>query len=417
MPGQFQSVQGFNDVLYPDVTKFNRIENTVRELFALYNFKEIRTPIIEKTGLFVRSIGGSTDIVEKEMYTFQDKGEESLTLRPEGTASAVRAYLEHDIDKKDAVQKWFYIGPMFRHERPQKGRFRQFYQAGIEVFGIDDPVIDVEVIELAKDVIDALYIKGVVIRLNSIGCPACRPDYIRELKLFLYGVKDQLCDDCKRRIETNPLRVLDCKKNGCISTTKNAPKITEHLCADCASHFDSVKRGLDLLKIQYTIDTRLVRGLDYYTKTVFEFTVDTNNAQNAVIAGGRYDYLVELLGGGHVPAIGFAMGMERIADMLKLPDERNPDVFIAVLVPRARSKAFELMGMLRQNGIMCDTTYGEKTIKSMMRRAGKLKARVVMIIGEDELEHGYVTLKRMADAHQDKVQDSEVLNHILKNSI
>ena len=404
MNKRFQSIQGFNDILHPGIEKFQQIENISRQYFRLFNFKEIKTPIIEKTGLFVRSIGSSTDIVEKEMYTFEDKGGEKLTLRPEGTASAVRAYLEHSIDKQETIQRWFYIGPMFRHERPQKGRFRQFHQAGCEVFGIEDPFADIELLVLAGRIIDSLSIRGITVRLNSIGCPACRPEYTKALKAYLNGIKDRLCDDCKRRIETNPLRVLDCKKHGCIAATSDAPKTTDYLCSDCSAHFSTLRSGLDILKLQYTLDTRLVRGLDYYSRTVFEFTVnDTMGAQNAILAGGRYDYLVELLGGDHTPAIGFAMGMERMMEMVGAPSERGPDVFIIPLTEEAKYKAVEIAGQLRHTGKTCEIGYGEKTIKSMMRRADRLKAHAVAIIGKEELKDGYITLKNLSDGRQERV--------------
>lgn len=412
MNNRFQSIQGFNDILYPEVNKFQHIEAVSRYHFNLFNLKEIKTPILEQAGLFVRSIGNDTDIVEKEMYAFEDKGGEKLSLRPEGTASAVRAYLEHSINKQEAIQKWFYIGPMFRHERPQKGRFRQFHQAGIEILGIEDPFVDIEVIVLASRIISSLAIKGVTMRLNSIGCPVCRPLYMEELKSFLNSVKDKLCDDCRRRIDTNPLRVLDCKKQGCSSATADAPKTTDHLCADCSSHFHVITSGLDKLKLAYSLDTRLVRGLDYYSRTVFEFTVDTLGSQNAILAGGRYDYLVELLGGTHTPAIGFALGIERITELIDIPAEHGLDLFFIPLTEEARYRAIDLAGYLRQNDKTCEIGYGEKTIKSMMRRADKLHAALVVIIGKDELKDGSVTLKRLSDGVQEKVKDAELLEAV-----
>jgi histidyl-tRNA synthetase len=342
------------------------------------------------------------------MYTFQDTGGDSLSLRPEGTASVVRAYLEHSIDKQDPVQKWFYTGPMFRHERPQKGRFRQFYQAGCESLGIADPFIDIEIIKLADTIIEALSVKGVSTRINSIGCPECRPGYTQALKSFLHGIKDTLCDDCKSRIDKNPLRVLDCKKHGCIAATAEAPKTIDYLCADCSAHFNTVTSGLDALRLPYVKDSRLVRGLDYYSRTVFELTAEDAGAQNAVLAGGRYDYLVELFGGTHTPAIGFAMGVERIAGLMALQSVQGPDVFIIPLTEEAKQKALDIALRLRQGGNTCEIGYGGKTIKSMMRRADRLKSFAVAIIGKDELKDGYVTLKRLSDGHQEKVKDTDI---------
>ncbi len=412
MENRFQSIRGFNDIFYPESYKLQYIEDIAKKYFNLYNFKEIRTPLLEKTDLFVRSIGTGTDIVEKEMYTFQDTGGDSLSLRPEGTASAVRAYLEHSIDKQDPIQKWFYTGPMFRHERPQKGRFRQFYQAGCESLGIADPFIDIEIIKLADTIINALSLKHITARINSIGCPVCRPAYTQVLKSYLNSMKDTLCDDCKSRIDKNPLRVLDCKKHGCIAATSGAPKTIDYLCADCSAHFNTVTSGLDALRLPYHIDSRLVRGLDYYSRTVFEFTTEDAGAQNAVLAGGRYDYLVELFGGTHTPAIGFAMGVERIAGLMDTPSVQGPDVFIIPLTEESKQKAIEIALLLRRAEKTCEIGYGENSIRSMMRRADRIKSFAVVIIGKDELKEGYVTLKRLSDGHQEKVKDIDIADAV-----
>ncbi len=408
MDTRFQSIRGFNDIFYPESDRMLRIENTAARYFDLYNFRELRTPLLEKTDLFVRGIGTGTDIVEKEMYTFEDAGGESLSLRPEGTASAVRAYLEHSMDKHDPIQKWFYRGPMFRHERPQKGRYRQFYQAGCEAFGVADPYMDIEMIQLADAIIAALSLEHITVRINSIGCPACRPGYIQALRTYLKGVSDKLCDDCQRRIDTNPLRVLDCKKHECIAATADAPATTDHLCTDCAGHFTAVKTGLTGLHLSFTEDPRLVRGLDYYSRTVFEFTTEYAGAQNAVLAGGRYDYLVELFGGPHTPAIGFALGVDRIAGLTTTLQARGPDVFIIPLTEEAKQKALAVAQLLRQSGAVCEIGFGEKTLKSMMRRADKLQSFAVALIGSEEIREGLVTLKRLADGVQKKVSDSGI---------
>lgn len=412
MNNRLQSIRGFNDIFYPESYKFQFIEQTARKYFSFYNFKEIRTPLLERTELFVRGIGTGTDIVEKEMYTFEDAGGETVSLRPEGTASVVRAYLEHSIDKQDPIQKLFYIGPMFRHERPQKGRFRQFYQAGCEVFGIEDPFADVEIIQLANTIIAALSLPNITLRINSIGCPKCRPEYTKALKSYLLSVKDKLCNDCQNRTEKNPLRVLDCKKLGCISATTNAPKTLDYLCNDCSLHFKTVTSALNSLGLSYILDTRLVRGLDYYSRTVFEFTTDQAGAQNAILAGGRYDYLVELLGGSHTPAIGFAMGIERISSLIKDPSIHGLDVFIISLNEHTKLKAIEIGTMLRQLGITCEIDYSNKSIKGMMRRADKLNAYSVIIIGENELKEGYVTIKRLSDGFQQEVKEAHLVDEI-----
>ncbi len=409
MTKEFRSVQGFNDILSPEIAKFQHIESVARRCFGLFNFREVRTPVLEQAGLFERSIGTSTDIVEKEMYTFEDKGGERLSLRPEGTAPVARTYIEHNIDKQDALQRWFYIGPMFRHERPQRGRLRQFHQAGVEIFGTDDPFADVETILLADTIISSLAVRDVTARLNSIGCPVCRPAYLKELRSYLGSVRERLCEDCRKRADTNPMRVLDCKKEGCLEATASAPRTTDHLCNDCSGHLSGLRSGLDALKIPYTIDTRLVRGLDYYSRTVFEFApARDTRAQNAIVAGGRYDYLVELLGGPHTPAIGFAMGIERMAALIDTPVQRGPAVFFVPLSSESRVKAVRLAGVLRHTGRTCEIGYGEKTIKSMLRRADRLGADLVIIIGEEELRDGFVTLKRMSDGTQERVNDADL---------
>ncbi|MGB8931274.1 MAG: histidine--tRNA ligase, partial [Anaeromyxobacteraceae bacterium] len=312
---KINGVKGMNDVLPGDVSRWQEMEGTAREVFALYGYREVRTPVVEHHALFARGVGEATDIVNKEMYVFEDKGEDLLCLRPEGTAGTVRAFIEHGAHV-EGPQKWFYMGPMFRRERPQKGRYRQFHQIGCEAFGVAEPAIDAEQIALLDDYFARLGVKA-QLKLNTVGDASCRPAYLAELKGWLEGRKKELCADCNERIERNPLRVLDCKVPTCQPILEQAPRLLERLCDGCAAHFGAVKGALDALGVEYAIDSRLVRGLDYYVRTAFEFTSDALGSQSAVAGGGRYDRLVETLGGQATPGIGFALGEERLALILE----------------------------------------------------------------------------------------------------
>jgi len=391
------AIKGFNDILPGEVEKWQYIEKTARSVFGMYGFSEIRIPIMEKTELFSRSIGDTTDIVEKEMYSFVDKGENRVTLRPEGTASVMRAFIEHKLYSQDAVSKLYYMGPMFRYERPQKGRYRQFHQIGAELTGVTDPLVDAQVLTMLCHFFAELGLTEPRLEINSLGCPECRPAYRNALKEFLRAKLDTLCDDCKRRFETNPLRVLDCKAAGCREATVDAPSVLDNLCRACDEHFAATRRYMEMAGTGFTINSRMVRGLDYYTRTTFELVTGLLGSQSAVAAGGRYDGLIADLGGPDIPGIGFAMGVERVALLLAERDfSIRPDLFIAALGSEARELAFRLMGVLQQrDGVSVEIDYEGKSLKSQLRRADKSKACFTLIIGEDEIRKGTGVLKNM----------------------
>ncbi len=392
------AIKGCNDLLPDESGRWQYIEQAARRIFERNGFSEIRVPIMEKTELFSRSIGDTSDIVEKEMYTFTDKGGNSVTLRPEGTAGVMRAYIEHKLHAQDAVAKLYYLGPMFRYERPQKGRYRQFHQIGAEVTGVNDPLVDAQVLNMLCAFFQEIGLDEPSLQINSLGCPECRPAYRAALVEFLQGRLDQLCDDCKRRFVSNPLRTLDCKSAGCTEATKGAPAMLDYLCIDCDEHFTSVKRYLDLTGSRYSINPRMVRGLDYYTRTTFELVTGLLGSQSAVAAGGRYDGLISQLGGPSIPGIGFAMGVERVALLLGERDfSSKPALFIATMGASQRDKAFCLLTELQKSGIRVEMDYEGKSLKSQMRRADKLKARFSVVIGENELETGKAAFKRMED--------------------
>jgi histidyl-tRNA synthetase len=356
---------------------------------------------MEKTELFCRSIGDTTDIVEKEMYSFTDKGENRVTLRPEGTASVMRSLIEHKLYAQDPVAKLYYLGPMFRYERPQKGRYRQFHQIGAEVTGVTDPMVDAQLLTMLCHFFDDLGLSEPRLEINSLGCPECRPVYRNALKEFLRERLESLCDDCKRRFETNPLRALDCKAQGCKDATVGAPSVLDHLCQGCDDHFAAVRRYLELAGTGYTINSRMVRGLDYYTRTTFELVTGLLGAQSAVAAGGRYDGLIAELGGPAIPGIGFAMGVERVALLLSEKEfTRRPDLFLVALGDEARTRGFRLMTDLQKAGVSVETDYEGKSLKSQLRRADKFNARFTLIIGGDELEKGEAPLKEMDTGSQ-----------------
>ncbi|HMN01343.1 MAG TPA: histidine--tRNA ligase [Geobacter anodireducens] len=397
-------IKGFNDILPGDVERWQHIEATARRVFSLYGFSEIRIPILEKTELFRRSIGDTTDIVEKEMYSFVDKGENAVTMRPEGTASVMRSYIEHKLYAQDPVAKLYYMGPMFRYERPQKGRYRQFHQIGAEVTGVTDPKVDAQVLTMLCHYFAELGLTEPTLQINSLGCPECRPAYRQALIDFLRERLDSLCDDCKRRYQTNPLRALDCKSAHCKEATATAPAMLDSLCAGCDDHFAVTRRHLERAGTTYSINNRMVRGLDYYTRTTFELVTGLLGAQSAVAAGGRYDGLISDLGGPAIPGIGFAMGVERIA--LLLGDQhftRRPDLFIAALGEEAQNEAFRLMCGLQRSGVAVEMDYEGKSLKSQMRRSDKFNARFTLIIGGDELAKGAAVLKAMDTGVQAEV--------------
>ncbi|NTW98470.1 MAG: histidine--tRNA ligase [Geobacteraceae bacterium] len=392
------AVKGFNDILPDESGRIQYIEQTARRVFELNGFGEIRVPIMEKTELFCRSIGDATDIVEKEMYTFTDKGENSVTLRPEGTAGVMRAFIEHKLYAQDPIAKLYYMGPMFRYERPQKGRYRQFHQIGAEITGVNDPLADAQVLNMLTSFFREIGLTEPTLQINSLGCPECRPAYRATLRSFLEERMGQLCEDCKRRFATNPLRTLDCKVPGCIEATAAAPSVLSHLCRGCDDHFSSVRRYLDLSSTPFSINSRMVRGLDYYTRTTFEMVTGLLGSQSAVAAGGRYDGLISQLGGPAIPGIGFAMGLERVALLLGAQDfTTQPDLFIATMGAGERDISFCLMDGLIKSGVRVEMDYEGKSLKSQMRRADKLKARYSVVIGENEVSSGSASFKRMAD--------------------
>ena len=380
---------------------WRHVESTARNVFQRFHFFEIRLPILEKTELFARSIGTETDIVEKEMYTFVDK---QVTMRPEATASLLRAYISHSMHVQKPVQRLFTIGPMFRHERPQKGRLRQFHQLDVEVLGSANARVDAELMAMGSLLFSELGIP-VSLEVNSLGCPECRPAYRKLLMEFISSRLDVLCEDCKRRSRTNPLRVLDCKKPGCREQVNDAPSMVDHLCSACAEHFSAVQASLDQLDIDFRLNKFMVRGLDYYVRTTFEFITDELGAQSAVCAGGRYDGLVEMLGGGKIPGIGFAMGIERIVLLLEQhnvdPGENSEiELFLAGLGPAASERCFRLMHGLRKAGLRVDTDHEGRSLKSQMKQADKAGAAYVLIVGDQELEKGKGLLRNMQTKEQ-----------------
>ncbi|MDD2897068.1 MAG: histidine--tRNA ligase [Desulfuromonadaceae bacterium] len=395
------AVKGFNDILPGESGRWQHIEQTARRVFELNGFGEIRVPVLEKTELFCRSIGDTTDIVEKEMYTFVDKGENSVTLRPEGTAGVMRAFIEHKMYTQDPVAKLYYLGPMFRYERPQKGRYRQFHQIGAEITGVNDPLADAQVLNMLTSFFREIGLSEPTLQINSLGCPECRPAYRAALRSYLDERMEHLCEDCRRRFATNPLRTLDCKVPGCVAATAGAPSVLEHLCSGCDDHFASVCRYLKISSTPYSINARMVRGLDYYTRTTFEMVTGLLGSQSAVAAGGRYDGLISQLGGPAIPGIGFAMGVERIALLLNEQDfTTHPDLFIATMGEGERDTAFSLFDGLLKSGIRVEMDYEGKSLKSQMRRADKLKASYSLVIGENEVASGRATVKRMIDGRQ-----------------
>jgi histidyl-tRNA synthetase len=399
-------IRGFKDILPGEVELWQRIETAARDLFECFNYREIRIPIMEKTELFARSIGEQTDIVEKEMYTFADRKGDLLTLRPEATASIVRAYIQHNLHAEDPMRKYYLVGPMFRRERPQKGRYRQFYQIDVEAFGIAAPYIDVQMIFMLHTLFNRLGVGDTQAQLNSLGCPQCRPAYRQALTAFLDKVQDQLCEDCRRRKDRNPLRVLDCKVPACRQAVADAPAIVDYLCPDCRQHFDTVTRSLEALQVPFVLNKRLVRGLDYYTRTAFEMQTGALGAQSAVAGGGRYDGLIEALGGPPTPAIGFAIGFDRLAEIvgqLQQPTASGIVLFIAALGPDAQEKAFAWLCELGRLGLSVEMDFADRSLKAQMKRADRLGAGHVLILGEAELQKGMAQLRDMATKAQQEI--------------
>jgi histidyl-tRNA synthetase len=416
---KFQAIKGTRDLLPPETALWNRVEQTAHEVFATFRFGEIRVPIFEPTELFARAVGGETDIVSKEMYTFEDRDETTVSLRPEATASVCRAYIEHGMQALPQPVKLYYMGPMFRRERPQKGRYRQFYQIGAEVLGGSDaPAIDAEVIEMVVTFFDRLELLGVQLDINSIGCRECRPKYVELLRAELLKVKDKLGPDSQRRIATNPLRVLDSKLEGEQGIIAILPRIADHLCEACAAHYAEVKHQLQLRGVMYRENWRLVRGLDYYMRTTFEITAQGLGSQNAVCGGGRYDGLVELLGGPSTKGIGFAIGEDRLLLSLqesgRAPAAQGRDVYIAWMGERAHATAIRAAKDLRKTGFSVELPPVEQKFGKALGQADKLGARFALILGDNEVASGEWTLKTLADGSQAKFTEPDLLEYLKK---
>lgn len=405
--------RGTKDIMPAEVASWRYLEDTMRKICAQYGYKEIRTPVFEHTELFLRGIGETTDVVEKEMYTFTDRGDRSITLRPENTASAVRAYIEHKLYAEPAPTKLFYIGPMFRYDRPQAGRYRQFHQFGIEALGVAGPNIDAEIILLAVQILQSLGLKDLKLKINSVGCPKCRPGHRDKLQEFFKPNFDKLCKDCQSRYDRNPLRLLDCKNPQCQELGKGAPSLEECLCEECKAHFEGLKELLTAAGVDYEVDHNLVRGLDYYTKTAFEIQYTPLGAQSAVCGGGRYDGLIKEVGGPETPGIGFAMGMERVLLALEsqglLPSaDDSMDAF--VVCPKAENftLAFKTAIELRRAGLKVEYDFLGRSMKAQMKQANKCKAKYVLIFGEDEVARGQVVVRAMADSTQQEIAIEEI---------
>ena len=415
-----QSIRGTHDILPGSVELWQEIEQQARERFRLYGYAEIRTPVLEETELFARSVGADTDIVRKEMYTIEDSKGKSITLRPEGTAPVVRSYIENGLSNEVPVAKLYYIGPMFRHERPQKGRYRQFHQIGAEVLGSDNPAIEAEVIEMLFDLLQALGLQDFNLLINSVGCPVCRPAYINRLREELRLHAGELCEECFRRTETNPLRVLDCKVPSCQPVIERLPVIRDWLCEECREHFSLFQKYLASREIAAEVCPRLVRGLDYYVRTTFEIVSRSlGPTQNALVGGGRYDGLSELLGGPPAKGFGFAMGMERLVLLLSGRSELGapfkvpaPEIFLVHLDQAAFEYALGLASRLRKEGVFAYVDFAGKSVKSQMRQANRQNAKFTCVIGESELRSGSFTLKRMADGVQTAVTENQIADYL-----
>lgn len=400
-----------------DVKVWQYVEQVIRDVCKRFGYSEIRVPIFEHTEVFQRGIGETTDIVEKEMYTFVDKGGRSITLRPEGTASVVRTYLEHKLSGRLPLAKLYYIGPMFRYERPQAGRYRQFHQFGVEVLGSSSPFVDAEVIDMAATLYTSLGLKDFEIRLNSIGCPKCRAVYQDVLRASLKDKLEGLCNNCRNRYERNPMRILDCKEDACKRISEKVEPVEKYLCDECRNHFVQVQKCLDVLGIAYRMDNRLVRGFDYYTKTVFEIVFKGLGAQDAIGGGGRYDGLVEEYGGPHTPAVGYAVGLERVILALEqsgnLPNVADElDVYIGCAGDGVMNEAFAMLSSMRRKGVTAEMDYLGRSLKSQMKSADKLGARYVVLLGADEIEKGSVTVRDMKTGEQREVPFSELEGYI-----
>lgn len=397
--------KGTRDMLPEEAYRWQWVQSLMRRQASRYGYREIRTPVFEHTELFLRGVGDTTDIVQKEMYTFEDKGGRSITLKPEGTAGAVRSYIEHGMQNEPQPIKMYYITPVFRYERPQKGRYREHYQFGVEVFGAAEPSTDAEVIALAQSVLRGVGIEKLSLEINSVGCPACRAAYHEALKEYLKDRLGDMCGTCRERFDRNPLRILDCKVEGCKAIVAEAPKMLAYLCDDCKAHFEGVQRYLNAAGIGFIVNPLIVRGLDYYTRTVFEFISEDIGAQGTVCGGGRYDRLVETLGGPPTPGMGFGMGIDRLLLVMEalgveIPRPRLCDVFIVTIGEQAREKGFTLLSELRRNGIAADMDHTGRGVKAQFKYADKLGTGYVLTLGDEELKQGKVRIKDMGTGEE-----------------
>ncbi|MEF3254477.1 MAG: histidine--tRNA ligase [Deferribacterales bacterium] len=413
----FSKVKGFRDIYGDEIRYWKKFEDIFTEVFNKYDYQEFKLPILEKVELFKRGIGDTTDIVEKEMFVFKDRGGEKLALRPEGTASLVRGYIENKIYTQGLISKYYYYGPMFRRERPQKGRFRQFYQAGVEVFGSNLPIVDAEVIKTMYEILISCGIGDIItLNINSLGCPICRPAYKDKLISFLSSQKDHLCSDCNNRLEKNPLRVLDCKVDRCKSAVSNAPLMVDHLCSDCNEHFKQVKKFLLHFNVNYNINPYMVRGLDYYVRTAFEFNTEFLGASNAVGGGGRYDGLIKTLGGPDIPGIGYAIGADRVVTLMMekniIPD--LPTKISVIFFNETFEEGFKLLDLLRSQSYTAIYDYEMGSFKNQFKKADRSGSRLAVIIGTDEKEKGVYKVKDLITGNQIEVEQTKLLEEINK---
>ena len=414
-----KAIKGTQDIL-PDVVYKNQfIEQTLLDIASKFGFREIRTPVFEHTELFQRGVGETTDVVQKEMYTFDDKGGRSITLRPEGTAGAARAFLEHGLFNEALPQKLCYVLNCYRYEKPQAGRWREFQQFGVEMLGAAHPAADAEVISLANEIFAFLGVEGIKLQLNSIGCPECRKNYHAALKEYFESKKDELCPTCLGRLEKNPMRILDCKSPVCSDIAKDAPAIIDYICEDCSNHFESVKKYLDKMNIEYSINPRIVRGLDYYTRTVFEFVSTDIGAQGTVCGGGRYDGLIEELGGPHVPSLGFGLGTGRLlmlleAQGIELPKPSGCDIYIAPMGENASYEASAIVADLRAGGISAQTDVVGRSLKAQMKFADKIGAKYTMVLGDDEIASGKAKVKNMDSGEATEVELADLAENFME---
>jgi histidyl-tRNA synthetase len=410
------AVKGTRDILPQEARDWQRVEALVKGTFELYGYKEIRTPIFEPTELFEKGTGQTSDIVTKEMYTFTDKGGRSITLRPEYTPSVVRAIVEHRLYLQPEPLRFYFSGPMFRYDKPQKGRYRQFHQVDIEVFGESDPAIDAEIIEMADHLLKKLHVRETETVVNSVGCEKCRPSYIKELRSSAAAVSASLCADCQRKVNTNPLRIFDCKVKACQELSRSFPEITGYLCPECEDHFRRFRSYLDLYQIHYRIEPRLVRGIDYYTKTTFEILTSKLGAQNAILGGGRYDNMMKEFGGPDICGIGFAMGMERLLSVAKLEKGADEFIYLAYIGDEPKKEAIELARYLRREGLECLLEFKDRGLKNQLGRASKLEATWVLIIGEEEIRKGRYQLKEMRTGAQKEAGREEILRMLSRTN-